>query len=100
MTLNSMTPFAWSRLAVVAPPLLSAPSSPSFISVGSVSNTLRGEGDWLDFSLYTRQVVSFGEIHHRSNWDLGQPLEGPYGVDRFREAVLFEWAGSIWKDPD
>ncbi|RRT70275.1 hypothetical protein B296_00020126 [Ensete ventricosum] len=43
MTLNSMTRFAWSRLAVVAPPLLSAPSSPSLISVGSVSNTLRGK---------------------------------------------------------
>ncbi|KAJ8497310.1 hypothetical protein OPV22_007862 [Ensete ventricosum] len=68
-----MTPFAWSRLAVVAPPLLSAPSSPSLISVGSVSNTLRGKATGWTFLCIP---------------------------DRFREAVLFEWAGSIWKDPD
>lgn len=30
----------------------------------------------------------FAEIHHRSNWDLGQPLEGPYGLDRFCESRL------------
>ncbi|CAL9758799.1 unnamed protein product [Musa acuminata subsp. burmannicoides] len=85
MTLNSVTPFALCRLAVVAPPLLSAPSSPSLISVCSGLQRPQAKATGWTF-LYS--TGKFAEIHHRSNWDLGQPLEGPYGLDRFRESRL------------